>query len=148
MHHGSTMVLRSGGDDAGRGGAGGAPLAWRPLVSDGAAGGARPPRRASAPPYRASQLSHHWPVSLSLEAVRPEIQQYFIESNVDAYPIARELRSIVYQRAKGALETQPFGTQRDVYRVGYEWAAHSLEEVKPLQDEPQLEVGGPECSKP
>ena len=61
-----------------------------------------------------------------LEMVRPEIQQYFIESNIDAFPIERELRSIVYQRAKGELETKPFGTQRDVYRVGYEWAAHSI----------------------
>ena len=44
------------------------------------------------------------------EMVRPEIQQYFIESNTDAFPIEREFRDIVYQRAKGELETQPFGT--------------------------------------
>ena len=64
-----------------------------------------------------------------LEHVRPEIQQYFIESNVDAYPIERELRSVVYQRAKNVLETVPFGTQRNVYEVGYEWASHSLRHV-------------------
>ena len=43
-----------------------------------------------------------------LELVRPEIQRYFIESNIDAFPIEREFRSIVYQRAKGELETKPF----------------------------------------
>ncbi len=80
------------------------------------------------------------------EDIRPEIQQYFIESNIDPYPIEREMRSIVYQRAKGELETQAFGTQRDVYRVGYEWAVHSLKQVKPLKEEPRLEVGGPDCS--
>lgn len=82
------------------------------------------------------------------ESVRPEIQQYFIELNTDAYPIERELRSVVYQRAKGELETQPFGTQRDVYRVGYEWAAHSLHKVACLEDEPRIVVGGPDCAVP
>jgi glutamate synthase domain-containing protein 2 len=81
------------------------------------------------------------------EDVRPEIQQYFIESNIDPFPIEREMRSIVYQRAKGELETQPFGTQRDVYRVGYEWAAHSLDGVAPLVEEPRIEIGGPDCSR-
>ena len=83
-----------------------------------------------------------------LEMVRPEIQQYFIESNIDAYPIEREMRSIVYQRSKNELETQPFGTQRDVYHIGYEWAGHSLSHVDPLHEEPRLQIGGPDCSKP
>ena len=82
------------------------------------------------------------------ELVRPEIQQYFIESNIDAYPIEREMRSVVYQRAKGELETLPFGTQRDVYRVGYEWAAHSLADAAPLEDEPRLLIGEGVCAKP
>ncbi|MDZ7826080.1 MAG: hypothetical protein U5R48_08835 [Gammaproteobacteria bacterium] len=60
------------------------------------------------------------------EGIRPEIQQYLVESNIDAFPIEREFRSLVYQRAKGELETRPFGTQREVYKVGYEWASHSL----------------------
>jgi len=82
------------------------------------------------------------------EMVRPEIQQYFIESNTDAFPIEREFRDIVYQRAKGELETQPFGTQRDVYRIGYEWAAHSLAPVPPLEEPPRIPVGGPDCRQP
>jgi len=82
------------------------------------------------------------------ETVRPEIQQYFIESNTDAFPIEREFRDIAYQRAKGELETQPFGSQRDVYRIGYEWAAHSLAPVPPLEEPPRIRVGGPDCSQP
>jgi hypothetical protein len=36
-----------------------------------------------------------------LEAIRPEIQQYFVESNIDGKPFDREQRSVIYQRAKG-----------------------------------------------
>jgi glutamate synthase domain-containing protein 2 len=82
------------------------------------------------------------------EMVRPEIQQYFIESNVDAYPVEREFRALVYQRAKRELETQPFGTQRDVYRPAYEWAAHSLAPIRPLEEAPRIPIGGPDCSQP
>src|SRR5687768_11173416 len=32
------------------------------------------------------------------EAIRPEINQYFVESNTDGVPFSREERSIVYQR--------------------------------------------------
>lgn len=35
------------------------------------------------------------------EKVRPELHQYFVESNTSGRPFARELRSLVYQRAKG-----------------------------------------------
>ena len=82
-----------------------------------------------------------------MEMVRPEIQQYFIESNVDAYPLEREFRSVVYQRAKGELETLPFGTQRDVYRVGYEWASHSVAAL-PAPEPPRVTIGGPGCTRP
>jgi glutamate synthase domain-containing protein 2 len=83
-----------------------------------------------------------------LEAFRPEIQQYFVESNTDGMPFSREARSVVYQRAKGVNDTVPFGTQRDVYRVGYEWVAHSLAPISPPKVEPRVHVGGPACTKP
>src|SRR5690606_18255402 len=60
------------------------------------------------------------------EMIRPEMYQYFIESDSDGAPINRENRSLIYQRAKGELDTLPFGTQRDVYGDGYEWVNHSL----------------------
>ena len=49
-----------------------------------------------------------------MEALRPKIYQYFIESDIDGRPINRIFRSVVYQRSKGALDTVPFGTQFDV----------------------------------
>ena len=66
-----------------------------------------------------------------LEMIRPEINQYFIESNSDGKPYSRNDRSLIYQRAKGELDTLPFGTQKDVYATGYEWINHSLAPAHP-----------------
>ena len=61
-----------------------------------------------------------------LEFVRPEIRQYFIESDSEATPFSRAQRSLVYQRAKGEPDNRPFGTQLAVYEQGYEWMNHSV----------------------
>jgi glutamate synthase domain-containing protein 2 len=61
-----------------------------------------------------------------LEYVRPEMRQYFIESDTEAAPFSRAQRSLVYQRAKLAQDNRPFGTQLDVSQNGYEWINHSM----------------------
>jgi glutamate synthase domain-containing protein 2 len=83
-----------------------------------------------------------------LETVRPEIQQYFIESETDGQPISREIRSLVYQRAKLQTDTIPFGTQRDVYAEGYEWVGHSLAPQKVEARDLKVMIGGAQCTKP
>ena len=84
-----------------------------------------------------------------LEKIRPEISQYFIESDLDGRPFHREARSVVYQRAKGDLDTVPFGTQRDVYEVGYEWIDHSLLAHHPTGASPRVRIGGSSsCTQP
>lgn len=83
-----------------------------------------------------------------MELVRPEINQYFIESNKDGVPFDRERRSIVYQRAKRALDTLPFGTQSNVYAPAYEWINHSIAPKPPLKEPPRVTVGGPQCKQP
>ncbi len=83
-----------------------------------------------------------------LEAIRPEIYQYFIESDTEGKPFNRLQRSVVYQRAKKVRDTVPFGTQRDVYAVGYEWINHS---IVPIHVEPEalrINVGGADCKQP
>ncbi len=83
-----------------------------------------------------------------LEEIRPEIRQYFLESEKDGTPFSRDKRAIVYQRAKRALDKRPFGTQNDVYSSGFEWLDHSMA-PRPVCKEPfRITVGGPECSKP
>jgi len=61
-----------------------------------------------------------------LEFIRPEMRQYFIESDNEAAPFSRQQRSLVYQRSKGDPDKRPFGTQMDVGATGYEWINHSL----------------------
>ncbi|MBK7005613.1 MAG: FMN-binding glutamate synthase family protein [Burkholderiales bacterium] len=65
-------------------------------------------------------------IRFMLEYVRPEIRQYFIESDAEATPFSRSQRSLVYQRAKGDPDKRPFGTQLDVHAEGYEWINHSI----------------------
>ncbi len=61
-----------------------------------------------------------------LEILRPKFYQYFVESDINGRPFSRTSRSIVYQRAKGQLDSSPFGTQEDVYEAGHEWINHSM----------------------
>ena len=82
------------------------------------------------------------------ELIRPEIQQYFVESDINGRPINREFRSLVYQRAKNARDTRPFGTQFDVYRSGYEWMDHSMKPSVIENYHPRVKFGGNDCSKP
>lgn len=77
-----------------------------------------------------------------LEKVRPEIRQYFIESDTEAAPYSRAQRAIVYQRAKRALETRPLGTQLDVYAPGYEWIHHSVNPAPACDPDFRITIGG------
>jgi glutamate synthase domain-containing protein 2 len=83
-----------------------------------------------------------------LEEIRPEIQQYFIESNTDGKPFPREDRDVVYQRSKGERSTLPFGTQRDVYAEGYEWINHSMAPIEPDEMNPRVWIGADTCAQP
>ena len=82
------------------------------------------------------------------ESIRPEIQQYFVESDTNGQPISREFRALVYQRAKGERDTRPFGTLFDVYRDGYEWINHSLAPKPVREDNPRVLFGGSDCAQP
>lgn len=84
-----------------------------------------------------------------LEKIRPEIMQYFVETDTEGKPFNRIFRSLIYQRAKKVNDTTPYGTQMDVYKAGYEWMDHSIYPKLPeLSDElPRILVGGPDCKK-
>ena len=83
-----------------------------------------------------------------LEGIRPELQQYFIERNWDGRPFDRDTRSAIYERAKDTKEEQPFGTERDVNRPGYEYLVHSTTPVEPSAEPPRVRIGGPDCAMP
>ncbi len=85
-----------------------------------------------------------------LEGIRPEIVQYFIEQDTEGAPINRMFRSIVYKRAKRTLDTNPYGTEVDVYRIGYEWMCHSVyaKGVGEVEQNPRVLIGSRQCKKP
>jgi glutamate synthase domain-containing protein 2 len=83
-----------------------------------------------------------------LELIRPEIYQYFVESDTIGVPFDRDQRSLVYQRSKAERDTVPFGTKMNVYEPGYEWINHSM---IPVHNEPadmRIKIGGPDCQHP
>jgi glutamate synthase domain-containing protein 2 len=101
---------------------------------------------------RRHSLKRNYPILANLrfllEKVRPEIRQYFLESDLDGSPFNRSKRAIVYQRAKRDLELRPFGTQQDVYGNGFEWINHSLSPHPAEGTAFRVTVGGPACRLP
>ena len=82
------------------------------------------------------------------EGIRPEIRQYLIENDQDEQPFSREQRSLVYQRAKGAEDKRPFGTQEAVYEAGYSWLTHSVAPTDFPDTDFRVPIGGPACKQP
>jgi glutamate synthase domain-containing protein 2 len=83
-----------------------------------------------------------------LEEIRPEMRQYFFESEKDGMPFSRDTRAVIYQRAKMVLDKRPFGTQEDVYREGYEWMHHSMAPKTHASEKFRITIGGPDCTRP
>ena len=86
-----------------------------------------------------------------LESVRPEIMQYFVETDTEGRPLNRILRSLIYRRAKKVNDTEPFGTQMNLYHSGYEWMEHSMyakQNPQEIGKFPRLIIGGSECKQP
>jgi glutamate synthase domain-containing protein 2 len=103
------------------------------------------------------QQSHHailrnYPIighlRFILETIRPEIRQYFLESETEASPFSRAQRTLVYTRAKGQSDKRPFGTQLDVRAVGYEWINHSIAPTQLAGHDFRVKVGGKDCTQP
>lgn len=84
----------------------------------------------------------------AFEALRPAIRQYLFESEEDGRPYNREQRSLVYRRAKGTNDKVPFGSLIDYYAPGHEWINHSMSPTAMPSQQPRVEVGGPDCTRP
>lgn len=83
------------------------------------------------------------------EDVRPEIRQYFIESDQDALPFSRMQRSLVYQRAKNENADKPFGSIIDVYEPNYRFIVHSISPCPPADPSTfRVQIGNSQCSQP
>ena len=99
-----------------------------------------------------SAIRRNYPVignlRFMLEKIRPEIRQYFIESDTEATPFSRSQRSLVYARAKGETDKRPFGTQLDVKANAFEWINHSMAPTHVATHDFRVAIGGPACTQP
>ena len=76
-----------------------------------------------------------------MEAIRPELRQYFWESDKDELPYSRNQRSMVYQRSKRLLAARPFGSDEDHYADDFNWLNHSITPSHIESDDFRIEVG-------
>lgn len=83
-----------------------------------------------------------------LEEFRPEIRQYFIESDTDELPFSREQRALVYQRAKQENDTRAFGTISNLYEGGSEWMTQSISAMKLKEHDFRIVIGNKDCLQP
>ena len=83
-----------------------------------------------------------------MEDLRPYARAYVVESDLEGRPFNHDQRALVYARAKGELDSHPFGTELDVYSDEYEWLAHSIVPNEEAPLEWRVDIGGPQCAKP
>ncbi len=76
-----------------------------------------------------------------MEAIRPELRQYFWESDTDELPFSREQRAMVYRRSKNISADLPFGSVADVYAETHNWLNHSLSPKKITNHDFRVLVG-------
>ncbi len=72
---------------------------------------------------RAHAIVHNFPVighlRYFMEAIGPELRQYWVANDKEERPFNRSERSWVYASAKGQTNTFGFGTTEEMYSVGY-----------------------------
>ncbi|MCH9765418.1 MAG: FMN-binding glutamate synthase family protein [Alphaproteobacteria bacterium] len=83
-----------------------------------------------------------------LENIRPELRQYFFESDQDEVPYSREQRALVYRRAKSVESVTPFGTLRNTQKIGHEWFNHSVAPTHMTSENFRVTVGAEACKRP
>ena len=77
-----------------------------------------------------------------MEDLRPYARAYIVEGDLEGRPFNHQQRALVYARAKGQLDSHPFGTELDVYSDEYEWLAHSVVPNAQAPSEWRVDVGG------
>ena len=83
-----------------------------------------------------------------LEYIRPEIRQYFIESDEDKIPFSRNQRVMVYARSKVQNDKRGFGSIKGMYQQDSEWLGHSNNPQHANPDDFRIKIGGPDCKQP
>jgi len=76
-----------------------------------------------------------------LESIRPELRQYYWESDDDEVPFSRNQRTMVYQRSKNIGGVRPFGSLERMYDDDFVWLNHSITPSKIVNGDFRTNVG-------
>ncbi|EKF75195.1 glutamate synthase [Alcanivorax hongdengensis A-11-3] len=82
------------------------------------------------------------------EFLRPFLRQYIVEGDREARPYNRNMRSLIYQRAKDVVDVKPFGTDLDVYANEYQLVTHSMAPRPTPDADFRVTVGSSQCKQP
>lgn len=80
--------------------------------------------------------------------LRPYLRAYAVEDDLHGTPYSYEARNLIHARARGAVDTHPFGTERDVEEETYRWIGHSIAPAGQPDLSPRIDVGNDQCSQP
>lgn len=83
-----------------------------------------------------------------MEALRPFLRAYIVESETEGRPFNHEDRALVYRRAKNVSSVEPFGSHLDIGQPPYEWLSHSIAAQHPQDLDPRIRIGAPGTAKP
>lgn len=82
------------------------------------------------------------------EFLRPFLRQYIVENDREGRPYNRDMRSLIYQRAKDQVDVKPFGSDLDAYNAEFQVLAHSMAPRRKPDADFRVRVGGEVCSQP
>lgn len=80
--------------------------------------------------------------------LRPYLRAYIVEDDLSGTPYSFDARNLVHARARGATDTQPFGTERNTDAPDYHWLMHSIAPADEIVPHPRVEVGNGQTGQP
>jgi len=80
--------------------------------------------------------------------LRPFLRAYIVEDDVSGTPFPFEARNLVHARARGRIDTHPFGTERNTDSEDYHWLLHSIAPVASPETHPRVLIGNDQTGQP
>lgn len=80
--------------------------------------------------------------------LRPYLRAYIVEGDLEGMPYSYDAQSLIHARARGEVDTHPFGTERDVASQQHHWIQHSVVPHSNPDRSPRVRVGNDQTSKP
>ncbi|WP_439134829.1 FMN-binding glutamate synthase family protein, partial [Pseudomaricurvus sp.] len=97
-------------------------------------------------------LTRNYPIAARIRWIfydlRPYLRAYIVEGDLEGKPFSQDARDLVYARARGLTDTEPFGTKRDTDAGEYQWLGHSIAPTEKPDENPRVDVGNEQSSQP